>query len=185
MISKYIWPHPAPPGPYPDMLAALPKDFIPFAAGLLLARQLQYTWAGDPGRVGEQLTNLFIIRLYKAIAMEELLTRLDNLYRLIDSTLNGTVYEGWPQPDGSMLVLPAIPIAPALRSEQPMRKAADMLLATIALELRNVPFTGAPGMSDTSNTIKTKLLELIAELDQTEEQNAEIIAQLTSVLAAL
>lgn len=185
MISKYIWASPPPGGPYQEWLCAIPKEMIPFAAGLLLARQLGYTWEGDPAHVGHDLTNFFIIRLYKGIPMDELLDRLDKTYRLIDSTLNGTTYEATGQPDGSTLILPAIPVVPALKSEQPMRAALDKTYKNAAFELSNITFPGETGLTDTSNTIKTKLLELLAEIDQTEEQNTEIIAKLVSVIAAL
>lgn len=186
MISKYIFPSYAPNKPWADWLAVLPAEAIPYVAGLLLARQLDYTWTLDSSPRGRELINATLIGLYMGAPLQELLELNRQLYRLIDNSLNGTEYTATPGPEGTVIIDPPIPVVPAPGGGlQALRPAADRAYRLLAFELSNVAVPGDPLLGDTSNTLKSKILELITEIDETEEQGAETLARIASIIAAL
>lgn len=105
------------PAELPDVfeVATVPIAVVPFALGALESRIPSYIWSEDGYLRGNQLIRSLQMSLLCG-GMTEITARQDQLYRLLDSGLNGTVYTAAGDP---VVVSPSIPEVPTDVAELP------------------------------------------------------------------
>lgn len=141
------------------IIVGIDKSLLPIIFGAL--RPLEHRFSWDTDEDYEQGYNAFaqLQAEMTGKCVSELVSSIDRLYRLLDTTFNGTQYTaGAPDPvTGEQLVTPAIPAAPpaSTNAENAMRAHVGRLwqLAENSVNGRVWPagagVTGSPALQDT------------------------------------
>lgn len=168
--------------PYYGAIGTFAYAIIPVTLGALELRAQPFIYA--PGSADNA------IQLIREAQVSLLLgnVQLNQLYRLIDTSLNGVEYTGTTEAD----ILPAIPVVPAL-APQAVSTRSDITKAAQVLDLLDNAYNGViVGPYTEPLSIREQLQQLIDQSDDLEDLDAEQVAelvelggQLLQILAAL
>ena len=169
----------------PCFLVAINAKILPMVAGALAPLENRRMWLTDQDY--EQGYNAIVAleACMTALCLNQLLDSNDRLYRLLDSSLNGTVYTvtGDGTPTDPYIYSPVIPIVPdeTAHTYPGMRKHSEDIRNAIT-NIANG--TAEPGYSDTRN-IRQQLDDMIAAIQGQGEYDEDMLAKLVQIAALL
>lgn len=150
-------------------------DLVPYLLGKLEKMRQVDIWAdGEDSILGNNLLGEQQMSLLQPI------TSIDNLYRLLDTTFNGTVY-GYTDTDGVIEYTPAIPIVPP-PTDSAMLPALAKLRETSTFFVTGSEEYTTPLTSEM--TLEARLQVIIDALPEATD-NTAIIAELLNIAALL
>ena len=150
-------------------------DLIPYLIGRLEKLRQVDIWAeGEDSAIGDDLLGEQIMALLQPV------TSVDNLYRLIDTVMRGTVY-GYTDEGGIIEYTPAIPIVPPPTDAAVLPTLAKLRETTSFFVTGSEEYT-TPLTADM--TIEARLQAVIDALPEATD-NAGIIAELISIAGLL
>jgi hypothetical protein len=162
-------------------LVAIDAALVPLVAGALRVFEQPWVWASDEDY--EQGYNAFAeLQACMAVTcVKELVESNNRLYRLLDTTFNGTIYEEEIDPEtGELIAVPAIPFVPPA---PPVPVFAGMQQQLMLLDNA---FNGAIS-DDYPNpvSIRDQLQAIQDALAADDADIEQILNDLTAVLALL
>lgn len=161
------------------IVLCLDKSLVPLVSGALKPFEQSYSWISDEDY--EQGYNAFaqVQASFMNNCLQELIESNRQIYRLLDSGLNGRVYTTAPDPldPTKQIAVPAIPVAP--QAFNPTTAIGSHALRLIIQD-----------MATRDEVRRVQLEALLLKLDQIiaediGEDLTEIITKLASILALL
>lgn len=151
-------------------------ELVPFMLGKLEIMRRANPWAeGTNKREANNLLGEQMMALLQPIAS------VDNLYRLLDTALNGTVY-GYTDDGGIIEYTPAIPIVPPPTDSALLPAVAKLRETTTFLVTGSEEYT-TPLTADM--TLQARLQAVIDAITASATDNTEIVDELISIAALL
>lgn len=161
--------------PSRSALFILSVDLVPYLIGKLEVMRRSPTWLeGENEVLGDTLLGEQIMSLIQPVV------GIDNLYRLIDTTFNGTPYT-IEVISGVDTIVPEIPLTPPFS----IAPVVPTLLRVREILAMLVTGTAASEELNDTMTLEARLQEVIDAIDSGDVDTAEIISNLVSIVALL
>lgn len=177
-------------------LIVVDRAFVPFLSGAISYLDREYIYSSfDDYKRGYQL--LQEVRLcMSGRCVESLIESVNQVYRLIDSGINGAIYSAAPDGAGGYIISPPIPPAPASAALAPapnynLRYEAQQLRETLRVMIAGA----APGEPLPGDSILTALRGVIPASDSrnvidafsglSEEEQGELLGYLAQIALAV
>lgn len=185
MRFDYSVPQLAPLPPYDCELIEVDTQAIPFMLGGLYARAKRRHWITDEDATrGRQLLAKQGVHMLMG-CKDEIVTAINQLYRLTDVVHNGTVYSytGTGTTLDPYVYNPPIPVVPARTPGlEPSEKFSLEKLLRLQDNLVNgTTYTDAPD----DRNLRQQLADILEAIQGQETLDPEILAELVQILAAL
>jgi hypothetical protein len=179
-LNQFVRNLTAPEPPYICELAAFPIPVVPIALGALELRTVPHIWASpEDAYRGTQLIRSLQVALLTG-CMKELIESNRQIYRLLDTTLNGAIYVA-DELDGEIIVTPPIPAAPA-----DVARSVHSRLERLEQLLDNA-YNGATYAPDFLNAtgVRQQLSDLILAIQQQGQLDDDMLAELINIVTLL
>lgn len=133
------------------IIVAIDKALVPLVAGALKPFEQSYSWLSDEDY--EQGYNAFaeLQASFMNNCLSELVESNRQIYRLLDTALNGAAYtaEADPESPGDLVVTPAIPAAPpasspAVLNPYALRRRIERLINLVDNQVSGATFSDSP-----------------------------------------
>lgn len=165
----------------PCFLVAIRKPLIPYVGGLLKMMEQRGFWLTETDYENGYTAVVQLEAQLMQNCIDEITNRQDSLYRLIDTSVYGRVYE--VTSTDPLVIEPAIPLVPVnnIQSLESLMGRAELSLQLIDNSLNGTETEHY----DNPPSIRDKLQEVIDAITAGSTDNAGIIDQLVLIVGAL
>lgn len=167
-------------------LVPINASLIPLVAGALARYYQEHTWASPEDYEKGYNAIAELEACMSKLCVNALLEKHDQLYRLIDTTMNGRLYvaSGSGTIEDPLIVNPAIPAAP-LPADSAVYPGLVMRIDRLEQMLNNFA-NGTPSAEFTDvRNIRQQIADLIMALSQQGQLDDEMLAELMKIVVAL
>lgn len=162
--------------PYDAALALSIPRLIPLIVGCLELRAHAFVYTDESAYGAVQALREVQVSVINGVTIG----RLDDIYRLVDTTMNGAEYIA-DEIDGQIVVTPPIPAAPA-----PVARSIHSRLERLEYLMDNF-YNGGIYSPDFENpvSVRQQLADLLAAIQDTGQLDDEMLAELVQIAATL